>query len=115
MSALLCAVPLISTLLTACAAPGPLAVGYVEGEYVLVAPIEAAQIVSIDVRRGDRVEAGQPLAHLDTSDTDIAIAERQPYRRASYDAAATTPRWPSCPTSTGRPRSSGWSRCSTDA
>jgi len=61
--------------LSSCAGPGPLAVGYVEGEYVLVAPIEAAHVISVDVLRGDQVATGQPLVLLDTSDTDIAIAE----------------------------------------
>lgn len=75
MTAFLCSLPLIAALLFECAEPGPLAVGYVEGEYVLVAPIEAARIFTVDVRRGDRIEADQPLVHLDTSDTDIAIAE----------------------------------------
>ena len=41
------------------------------------------------------------------------IAENTPYLRASYDAAATTPRFPSPPTTTGLPRSSGRSRNST--
>ena len=75
MTAFLCALPLIGQLLSSCAGPGPLAVGYVEGEYVLVAPIEAAHVISVDVLRGDQVAAGQPLVLLDTSDTDIAIAE----------------------------------------
>jgi len=75
MTAFLCALPLIAELLSVCIGPGPLAVGYVEGEYVLVAPIESAQIIAVDVRRGDEIAAGQPLARLDTSDTDIAIAE----------------------------------------
>ena len=47
---------------------------------------------------------------------EIGIAERTPKRRASYDAAETTPRpCGSAPTITGRPRNSGLSRCSTDA
>ena len=46
----------------------------------------------------------------------IGIAECTPNRRASYEAAETTPRpRGSAPTMTGRPRSSGRSRCSTDA
>jgi hypothetical protein len=40
------------------------------------------------------------------------IAEWMPNTRASYDAAVTTPRLAVPPTTTGRPRSSGWSRCS---
>ena len=47
---------------------------------------------------------------------EIGIAERTPNRRASYDAAETTPRpFGSAPTMTGRPRNSGLSRCSIDA
>ena len=43
----------------------------------------------------------------------IGIAERTPNLRASYDAAETTPRPVGlAPTITGRPRSSGRSRCS---
>jgi len=38
---------------------------------------------------------------------DDGIAENTPNRRASYDAAATTPRLPSPPTTTGLPTSSG--------
>ena len=38
--------------------PAPLAVGYVEGDYVLLAPIEVAQVETVSVKRGDRVEAG---------------------------------------------------------
>ena len=43
------------------------------------------------------------------------MAERTPNTRASYDAVATTPRWPTPPTTTGFPRSDGLSRCSTAA
>ena len=43
------------------------------------------------------------------------IAERTPKTRASYEAVATTPRWPTPPTTTGLPRSEGLSRCSTEA
>src|SRR3712207_5190101 len=43
------------------------------------------------------------------------MADRAPKARASYDAVATTPRPPTPPTTTGRPRSDGLSRCSTAA
>ncbi len=45
----------------------------------------------------------------------VGIAEWTPNLRASYDAAATTPRRSSPPTITGFPRSSGRSSTSTDA
>jgi len=74
MSGLICAVPLISSLFSVCAAPGPFAVGYVEGEYVLVAPIETAQIEGIEVRRGDHVKPDEPLVRLAVRDAEIAVA-----------------------------------------
>ncbi|MCA0451975.1 MAG: glycosyltransferase family 2 protein [Proteobacteria bacterium] len=44
---MLCAIPLAASLFSACAGPGPLAVGYVEGDYLLLAPIETAEIRSV--------------------------------------------------------------------
>tara|TARA_R110002020_G_scaffold34066_30_gene103903 strand:- start:3071 stop:4024 length:954 start_codon:yes stop_codon:yes gene_type:complete len=73
----ICSLPIISALFSACTGPGPLAVGYVEGEYVLVAPIETAQIVSLAVRRGDHITAGQPLGRLERRDAEIAVAQAQ--------------------------------------
>ena len=73
----LCAIPLAASLFSACGAPAPLAVGYVEGEYVLLAPIENAQLRSVSVRRGDHVEAGQELAALEDADARIAVAQAQ--------------------------------------
>lgn len=77
MSGFLCAIPLIGALIADCGPPPPLAVGYVEGEYVLIAPIDTAQIVSVDVGRGARITAGQPLATLERRDAEIAVAEAQ--------------------------------------
>lgn len=75
MMTFLCTLPLLSALAWMCGGPGPLAVGYVEGEYVLVAPIETAQIVALEVRRGDHVSAGQPLGRLERRDAEIAVAQ----------------------------------------
>jgi HlyD family secretion protein len=75
MSSIVCAIPLIATLFSVCEAPGPLAVGYVEGEYVLVAPIEIAQIAALSVKRGDRVTAGQPLGRLERRDAEISVTQ----------------------------------------
>lgn len=71
----LCSIPLAAQLVSACAPAAPLAVGYVEGDYVLLAPIEVAQVETISVRRGDRVEAGAPLATLESDDASIAVAQ----------------------------------------
>lgn len=75
MMEFLCAVPVLSGLLSICAPPAPLAVGYVEGDYVLIAPIEVAEIRSLGVKRGDRVEAGAPIATLEDSEVRIAVAQ----------------------------------------
>ena len=73
----ICAIKFISSLFAMCADPRPFAVGYVEGEYVLVAPIETAQITSVDVRRGERVEKGQPLVRLEKRDAEIAVLQTE--------------------------------------
>lgn len=75
MMSLICAIPVIASLVSTCGGAGPLAVGYVEGEYVLVAPIETAQIVDLAVRRGDRVTAGEALARLERRDAEIAVVQ----------------------------------------
>lgn len=75
MMEFLCAIPVISGLIAACAPAPPLAVGYVEGDYVLIAPIEMAEVRSLAVRRGDRVAAGQAIAALEDSDARFAVAE----------------------------------------
>ena len=75
MMSFICSLPLVAGLFAGCNGAGPLAVGYVEGEYVLVAPIEIAQIVDLAVRRGDRITAGAPLARLEKRDAEIAVAQ----------------------------------------
>lgn len=72
-----CALPFAAQLFGACAAPAPLAVGYVEGEYVMLAPIEVAQVKDLAVRRGTRVETGMPVARLEEADARIAVAQAQ--------------------------------------
>lgn len=74
---LLCAIPFASLLFSACAPPLPLATGYVEGEYILIAPLQTAEIDEISVARGDRVKAGAPLAAMDLRDAEIALVEAE--------------------------------------
>jgi len=74
---LLCSIPLAAKLFAACAAPTPLAVGYVEGEYVLLAPIEVAQVETVTLRRGDRVTPGLVVATLESADATIAVAQAE--------------------------------------
>lgn len=75
MMQFLCALPIIAGLNGACADETNVAVGYVEGEYVLIAPIEAAQIETIAVERGDRIETGEVLVRLESRDAEIAVAQ----------------------------------------
>ena len=75
MMAFLCSLPLVSALFAACAPPMPFATGYVEGEYVLIAPVATAQIGQLSVARGDRVEAGQLLAEMERRDAEIALEQ----------------------------------------
>jgi HlyD family secretion protein len=72
---LLCSIPLAAQLFSACAPAAPLAVGYVEGEFVRLAPIEVATVETVAVKRGDRIEPGQALATLDDADAGIAVAQ----------------------------------------
>jgi HlyD family secretion protein len=72
-----CSLPLAAHLLSACASPATLAVGYVEGDYVLLAPIEVAQVKEVTVKRGDRVEPGKPVVTLESADAEIAVAQAE--------------------------------------
>ena len=72
-----CAIPLAASLFSACGPAAPLAVGYVEGEFVLLAPIETAQVETVSVQRGDRVEPGKTIVTLERGDADIAVAEAE--------------------------------------
>ncbi|MDP3961681.1 MAG: HlyD family efflux transporter periplasmic adaptor subunit [Pseudorhodobacter sp.] len=72
---LVCTIPLLSALFTACAPLPPFATGYVEGDYVLIAPVTTAQIDTLAVARGDRVSAGQLLVGLEQRDAEIAVEQ----------------------------------------
>ena len=72
---ILCAIPLLSALFSSCTPLPPFATGYVEGDYVQIAPVTTAQIAGLSVARGDRVVAGQPLARMEVRDAEIALAQ----------------------------------------
>ncbi|RUW75661.1 MULTISPECIES: HlyD family efflux transporter periplasmic adaptor subunit [unclassified Mesorhizobium] len=74
---LLCSLPLAAQLFGACAPAAPLAVGYVEGDYVLLAPIEVAQVETVAVKRGDRVAPGATVVTLESADAKIAVAQAE--------------------------------------
>lgn len=79
MIGLLCALPLIARL-AACAAPDVLAVGYVEGEYVNLAPVTSATLTEVGPRQGDRVTQGEVVARQERADAEIALAEAEAAR-----------------------------------
>src|ERR1700750_1079795 len=74
---LLCSLPLAAQLFNVCAPAAPLAVGYVEGDYVLLAPIEVAQVETVAVKRGDRIAPGTPVVTLESADAKIAVAQSE--------------------------------------
>lgn len=71
----LCVLPLVAGLFSGCGQPAALAVGYVEGEYALLAPIATARLVDITVRRGERLDAGAVVAVQETRDAELAVGE----------------------------------------
>jgi HlyD family secretion protein len=73
----LCSLPVIAGLFTGCAPPPPLATGYVEGEYVLIAPVETGRITAVSKKRGDRVGKDELLVQMEAADADIAVHEAE--------------------------------------
>ncbi|HET9070027.1 MAG TPA: HlyD family efflux transporter periplasmic adaptor subunit, partial [Amaricoccus sp.] len=87
MIGFLCALPLVARL-AMCAAPQVLAVGYVEGEYVNLAPVTAATLTEVIPRQGERVTAGEVVARQERADAEIALAEAEAARgRAEAELA----------------------------
>lgn len=74
---LICTIPILGSLFAVCLPPLPLATGYVEGEYIQLAPVEIAQIETLAVRRGETVRPGQVLVALERSDAEIAVAQSE--------------------------------------
>lgn len=71
------AIPFAAALLACSASAAPVATGYVEGEFHLIAPITTAQVAQLGVERGDRVAAGQVLVLMEKHDAEIALAEAE--------------------------------------
>jgi HlyD family secretion protein len=70
----LCAIKFLASIL-ACAPNGATFAGYVEGEYVHLAPLDIAQIRHVQVRRGDRVRPGEAVAEVESADAELAVAD----------------------------------------
>lgn len=73
----LCSFALVASSFSACGPDTVRIAGYVEGEYVRLGPIDTARIERIDVRRGDRVEAGKSVAVLETTDAENSVRESE--------------------------------------
>ncbi|MDF1855296.1 HlyD family efflux transporter periplasmic adaptor subunit [Pseudooceanicola sp.] len=73
----LCSFALVASLYAPCAPAAPFATGYVEGEFTLVAPVAVAQVATVLVTRGTRVEAGTVLVEMEKRDAEIAQAEAE--------------------------------------
>ncbi|WP_099866960.1 HlyD family secretion protein [Pararhizobium haloflavum] len=85
---LLCALPLVASLLASCTGADALAVGYVEGDYTLLAPTDVARVEAVLVARGDRVEAGEAVAELQKRDAELAVsAARAAHAEAQAELA----------------------------
>lgn len=76
MMDLICGIPLLAGLLGGCVPP-PLATGYVEGEYVLLAPVETGRIDRLLKKRGDRVSRDEILVRMESSDAEIALRQAE--------------------------------------
>jgi HlyD family secretion protein len=74
----LCDIAFMASLFSACASHGTATLsGYVEGEYVLVAPVATARIERVLVKRGDRAEKDALLAELDSEDAKLALQQAE--------------------------------------
>lgn len=70
----ICSLAVVGSMIGSCGTP-TLAVGYVEGEYVALAPLETARIESVAVRLGDRVAPGAVIAAMEKSDSELVVAD----------------------------------------
>ncbi len=73
----LCSIAFFASLISGCAPLARVSVGYVEGEYVYLAPLETARIISLSVRRGDKIVEGQPVAMVETADAEFTLRDAQ--------------------------------------
>ncbi|GHB47522.1 hemolysin secretion protein D [Pseudovibrio japonicus] len=71
----ICTIPLVAGWLSFCAPDTNLAAGYVEGEYLKLAPVELSEIADVKVEEGELVKKGQLIAELVSSDANMKLAE----------------------------------------
>jgi HlyD family secretion protein len=73
----LCGLALLAWLSACSNASAPVLTGYVEGEYVRVAPVFSARILSVEVKRGDLVKRGELLAVLESLDAELDVMQAE--------------------------------------
>jgi HlyD family secretion protein len=73
----LCSLALFGWLALCQGASAPQMTGYVEGEYIWIAPVFSARIQAVFVRRGERVERGALLAELEKDDAQLDLMQAE--------------------------------------
>ncbi|SDR13815.1 HlyD family efflux transporter periplasmic adaptor subunit [Pseudovibrio sp. Tun.PSC04-5.I4] len=71
----LCALPFIAGWFAFCTPQPDLTAGYVEGEYLKLAPVEISEIAEVKVKEGDLIRKGDLIAVLVSSDASMKLAE----------------------------------------
>jgi HlyD family secretion protein len=71
----LCKLGFLATHLSMCGVTGQSVPGYVEGEFVLLSPIEVAKVRTVDVHRSAAVRKGDGLAQMDDQDAILALQQ----------------------------------------
>lgn len=79
----LCSIPLLASWAALCAPDPTLTAGYVEGDYLKLAPVAVSEIEAVLVEEGDKVKQGDLIALLVSSDACSKLAEA----RAQYQQA----------------------------
>lgn len=70
-----CALPFIAGWFAFCTSQPNLTAGYVEGEYLKLAPVEISEIAEMKVKEGDLIKKGELIAVLVSSDANMKLAE----------------------------------------
>jgi HlyD family secretion protein len=92
---LLCSLPLAAQLFSACGPGAPLAVGYVEGDYALLAPIEVAEVktqIAVAQAKAALAQAEAQLADLQVGKRPEEIAVLEASLRSAKAQAADAAR-----------------------
>ncbi|KZL04576.1 Multidrug export protein EmrA [Pseudovibrio axinellae] len=70
-----CTLPIVAGWIAFCSPEPNLTAGYVEGDYLKLAPVELSEIADVKVEEGELVKKGQLIAVLVESDANMKLAE----------------------------------------